>query len=496
MGKKILVAGAGASGLMAAIAAARAGAAVTVLEAMERPGKKLLVTGNGRCNLTNMNPQLASTYHSPDPSFVETVISRLDANQTRDFFTELGLLTVEKNGYVYPYTNQASSVLEVLLAELRRLGVRLKLSERIEEIHRVDGRWQVRTATWTYEADALILCCGSKCAPSTGSDGSGYTLANALGLKLRPVTPALVPLLCEGAYLPTLAGVRCQAKIALYQSCQKQPGAHLQEQSARAAKQSGTRLQDPARAAKQSGTRLQEQPARAAERPSARLSEQPARAAERPSTRLPEATKQPASREQWQKIGEETGELQWTKYGISGIAVFQLSRFVAAAGPDVSFRVRLDFFPSHQTDELLSFLFHRAAALTKEKVPVLLRGVLPEKLIPVVLDRSGISQKTGCAALTEPDLRRLLQTCRAFELKIKGTKSFDVAQVCAGGVALGELCPETLECRRFPGLFLAGELLDVDGPCGGYNLQWAWASGYVAGVHAAGQAEASQTAAT
>lgn len=486
MGKKILVAGAGASGLMAAIAAARAGAAVTVLEAMERPGKKLLVTGNGRCNLTNMDPQLASAYHSPDPSFVETVISQLDANQTRDFFTELGLLTVEKNGYVYPYTNQASSVLEVLLAELRRLGVRLKLSEHIEEIHRVDGRWQVRTATWTYEADALILCCGSKCAPSTGSDGSGYALANTLGLKLRPVTPALVPLLCEGAYLPTLAGLRCQAKITLYQSYQKQPGAHLQEPSARAAKQSGTRLPD--------------QPARASERPSTRLSEQPARAAERPSTRLPEQTsraaKQPASRDQWQKIGEETGELQWTKYGISGIAVFQLSRFVAAAGPDMSFRVKLDFFPSHQTDELLSFLFHRAAALDKEKVPVLLRGVLPEKLIPVVLDRSGISQKTGCAALTESNLRRLLQTCRAFELKIKGTKSFDVAQVCAGGVALGELCSETLECRRFPGLFLAGELLDVDGPCGGYNLQWAWASGYVAGVHAAGQAEASQTAAT
>ena len=149
---RVIIVGAGASGLMAAIAAAQNGARVTVLEAMERPGKKLLTTGNGRCNLTNMDPELSKRYHGAGASFVQPVLEQFDAQEVRNFFGRLGLLTIEKNGYVYPYTNQASSVLEVLLAELRRWKVKLKLMEKVEAITCEDRIWKVRTGTWTYEA--------------------------------------------------------------------------------------------------------------------------------------------------------------------------------------------------------------------------------------------------------------------------------------------------------------------------------------------------------
>lgn len=449
MGKNVIVVGAGASGLMAAVFAARSGAKVTVLEGMDRPGKKLLMTGNGRCNITNMAAALPESYHGGGRDLAAAVIPRFDAGAVRAFFQELGLLTVEKNGYVYPFTGQASSVLEVLLGELARLNVKLKLGEKIEVIEKVGatgkieagqdlhtknvqrdlntsnvaymakcGRnnnmqadrvshWQVRTATWQYQADCVILCCGSKCLPATGSDGSGYALAKKLGLSVAPVAPALTSLLCEGSFLPNLAGVRCPAEITLYRE--------------------------------ESGNIL----------------------------------------------SREAGELQWTKYGISGIAVFQLSRFVSTARAGKKFRVSIDFFPGYETDFLVSLLKKRSGELGTAPVSVLLRGLLNEKLIPVVLSESGVSRKKNCAQLTDLELARLIQTCRQFPLKVLGTKSFDACQVCAGGVDARQIDPNTMECKKHPGLYLAGELLDVDGPCGGYNLQWAWSSGFLAGTSAA-----------
>lgn len=461
MGKNVIVVGAGASGLMAAVFAARNGAKVTVLEGMERPGKKLLMTGNGRCNITNMAAGLPESYHGGGRDLAAAVIPRFDAGAVRAFFGELGLLTVEKNGYVYPFTGQASSVLEVLLGELARLNVKLKLGEKIEVIEKVeatgkieaiekvtaikkaeDGQapnagdtkhgpdtgnveytadhsrnshmhtdrvshWQVRTATWQYQADCVILCCGSKCLPATGSDGSGYALAKKLGLSVAPVAPALTALLCEGSFLPNLAGVRCPAEITLYRE--------------------------------ESGNIL----------------------------------------------SRETGELQWTKYGISGIAVFQLSRFVSTAKAGQKFRVSVDLFPGYETDFLGTLLKKRSGELGTATVPVLLRGLLNEKLIPVVLSESGVSRKKICAQLTDLELDRLLRSCRQFPLKVLGTKSFDACQVCAGGVDARQIDPNTMECKNHPGLYLAGELLDVDGPCGGYNLQWAWSSGFLAGTSAA-----------
>lgn len=435
---RVIIAGAGASGLMAAITAARNGAKVTVLEAMERPGKKLLTTGNGRCNLTNMDPELAKRYHGAPEMFTRPVIERFDAGAVRAFFLKLGLLTTEKNGYVYPYTNQASSVLEVLLTELRRLKIKLKLMEKIEAIRHEDSIWKVQTGTWTYRAERLVLSCGSKCAPMTGSDGSGYQLAEMAGLNLIPVVPALTPLLCEGKAPALAAGVRGMAEISLWK-CRKQDMGQMP------AKKQGRKDRG---------------------RKSAKVGD-------------------------WIFVASEQGEVQWTKYGISGIAVFQLSRYVAAAKETAAFQATLDLLKPYLEESkmgrktLEKMLWQRAGQISSDPAGALLRGILNEKLIPLMLDRAEIRPKTRCRDLTEKELCALLDVCSCYPLTVSGTKSYDVCQACAGGVDTAQISPETMECKHIPGLYVTGELLDVDGPCGGYNLQWAWASGYVAGQSAA-----------
>lgn len=422
--KQIIVAGAGASGMMAAITAARAGAGVTLLEAMERPGRKLLITGNGRCNLTNTDCGLSHRYHGSAAALAAGVTQQFDAADTLAFFEELGLLTTDREGYVYPYSRQAASVLEVLLAELYRLGVKIKLNEKIQEIGICSdgegaekepgkaGSWFVRTGGWTYRADAVILACGSAAAPATGSDGSGYTLARMLGHTVIEPSPALVPVTCRGDFFAALAGVRCRARVSL--------------------------VCDAASAAR--GKRL---------------------------------------------LASDTGELQWTKYGVSGIVIFQISRFISTCTRMEDLTLYLDLLPDFEETRLVRHLLNRACRAKEMRISGLLAGMLHEKLIPVILKRAGLSAKLRAGCLTQEQAGRLIEAVKHFELEVTGTKSFDVCQVCAGGVEASELDPRTLGSRKHEGLYFAGELIDADGPCGGYNLQWAWSSGYVAGMAAA-----------
>ena len=455
MARKVIIAGAGASGLVAAIAAARTGAEVTVLEAMDRPGRKLLLTGNGRCNLTNMDPELSTHYYGSGQKLAQSVTERFGAGQTRRFFEELGLLTTEKNRYVYPYNMQSSAVLDVLLAELRRLKVKLKFNEKIEAIEVTGDCWGVKTSSWSYQADAIVLACGSRCLPKTGSDGSGYRLAAQLGHTIITPRPALAALNCSGDFFASLAGVRCRTRVTLLVG--------------------------------------------------------------------------------GQAVKEETGELQWTKYGVSGIVVFQLSRFVSAdnlrqfdsacvrqAGQlagrtGTQYTLSIDLLPEFEHSYLARLLSARASELSKETVAVLLKGMLHEKLIPVVLAGAGIKKSQTCKELIEQNcdgssarveksrtctelvdgtenkkskicekqdvgaVDRLVSCMKAFTIPVTGVRSFDECQVCSGGVDCREIDAETLESKLHRHLYFAGELLDVDGPCGGYNLQWAWASGYIAG---------------
>ncbi|MCD7744359.1 MAG: NAD(P)/FAD-dependent oxidoreductase [Lachnospiraceae bacterium] len=482
MKKKVIVIGAGAAGLTAAISAARSGAEVTILEAQERPGRKLLVTGNGRCNLTNTDRGIHERYCGTGSSLASLLLKQFSASDTLAFFHELGLFTQEKNEYVYPYTSQASSVLEVLLAELRRLRVKLKFSVTVTEIvdhskytgisqkkpdalkksrakpdssacafdqEEQSPQYSIVTPTWTYEADAVILACGSKAAPSTGASETGYALAQALGHSIIRPRPVLVPFTCQSSFPEQrLAGVRCRAKVSL-----------LRHHSIHA----------PANA--------------------------PAIAENQVSfVSHKESSQMQCGNKAYERITSDIGELQWTKYGVSGIVIFQLSRFTefsfTESGKQNRYLLSIDFLPDYTEAEIEEMLRQRAEDLGRESVSVLLRGMLHEKLIPVILKRAGEAcggyAPKFCSELWNHKnfIPGLAAVIKAYLLPITGTKSFEQAQVCAGGVDGREVSVH-LESRFHRNLYFAGELMDVDGPCGGYNLQWAWTSGYLAGQNAA-----------
>ena len=393
--KRVCIVGGGAAGMMAAIIAAREGAAVTVLEHNEKTGKKILATGNGRCNLTNLY-QAASCYHSQERNLTWEVLEQFDVQKTIRFFSELGIYTKNKNGGLYPSSMQASSVQELLEMEARYRKVKIKCREHVTGIQVLQEAakpvFQVKTETWSYEADAVILACGSKASAIEGADGSGYTLAKSLGLKVIKPLPALVPLKGKGTYFTKWAGTRVEGKVIL---------------------KAGAQILDTAE-----------------------------------------------------------GELQLTDYGISGIPVFQLSSQTARlldSGVPVS--VELDFLPDFDEKGLEEFLKRRENACPYKTQRELLTGLLPKKLADVLSEG-------------KTDRKTLVQRIKRFAVEIKGTKAFDMAQVCSGGVSLTEINPKTMECRKIPGIYLAGELLDTDGICGGYNLQWAWSSGACAGYAA------------
>lgn len=386
--KEVIIVGAGASGLTAAIFTAEAGAFVTLLEQNEKPGRKIAVTGNGHCNLTNrkMDP---GCYRGEHPEFAARILEQFSLEDTLRFFRRIGISVTDKKGWLYPRSGQAPCVTELLEQKARSLRVKIKTRESVTAVFPENDRWTVKTQTWSYQADAVILAGGSKASTVPGSDGSGYLLAKTLGHHITEPVPALVGLKCRGNFFKAWAGVRTEARLSLFIDGIKR--------------------------------------------------------------------------------AEESGELQLTDYGISGIPVFQLSRYAARALEEQKkVSVRISFLPEYDKKTLRVFLDELARNcpyLTRQDQ---LSALLPDKLIKILL--------------RQPDL---YDAILAFELEICGTGGFERAQVCAGGVDTLEINPETLESCLHPGLYFAGELLDIDGPCGGYNLQWAWCSGAVAGKHAA-----------
>ncbi len=405
MGRKGIVVGGGASGMAAAIMAARQGAEVVILEHMDRIGKKLLATGNGKCNLTNLSIR-NDCYHCSYPEFPMKVLKHFPVQDTLHFFEELGLMTKNKNGYIYPNSEQATAVLDLLRLELNRRKVEVVLNCKIHQIEQTAKKiFQIRTNQGDFSSDFLILATGSKAAPVTGSDGTGYLLAKRFGHRIIPPLPALVQLRCDGKYFKQLAGVRCGAKIMLY-SC-------------------------------------------------------------------------------GEFLAEDTGELQLTDYGISGIPTFQISHFAAkqlALQKDV--RAVLDFMPEKSKKDMHRFLIQRAKKLPDIKCQDFLTGVLHKKLAAVLFKLADIPLGLLAKDVQDNSWRRLTRQIKSLEAVVTATNSYEQAQVCCGGVDTHELMPETLESRLVSGLYLVGELLDVDGICGGYNLQWAWSTGCLAGIDA------------
>lgn len=403
--RDVIIVGGGASGLVAAISAAREGANVIIIEQKDQLGKKILSTGNGRCNLTNEYMDI-NCFRGDDTSIVQEVLNRFGYLETIAFFEKLGVVLKERQGYIYPISDQATTILEVLRMEIERLGVRVLLNQTVKKIVRNSDKFNVYTTEKVFTSDAVILATGGKAASALGSDGSGYTLSKAFGHHLSPVVPALVQLKGKGNFYKRISGVRTQAKVSLYVNNEY--------------------------------------------------------------------------------VAEDTGELQLTNYGISGIPVFQISRYAAKAiYENKSVSVEVDFMPSMSNDVFRAFLQARLENHGYKQAEDFLVGIFHKKLIGLFLKASAIDNNSMMQVVPHEKLDKLISVCKHFKIEILGTNDFEQAQVCAGGIYTTEINPQTMESVYEDGLYLTGELLDVDGICGGYNLQWAWSTGYIAGKHAA-----------
>ena len=394
--KKVVIIGGGASGMMAAIQAARTGAAVTLLEHNEKPGKKILATGNGRCNLTNL-VQEPSRYRSSQPDFPWKIITQYPLEDTLAFFSELGIYTKDRNGWVYPYSDQAVGVAQVLELEARHQKVKIKTTEEVTDIFREDGQYLVKTATWQYPCDSVIISCGSSASNVEGSSTTGYELAEKLGHTVVKPLPSLCGIRGKDNYYAKWAGSRMDGCITL--------------------------------------------------------------------------------EIEGETVGEEQGEILFTEYGISGIGVFQLSRY-AVRGTDEGkiATYHLDLMPQLTKEELVKLLLDRQQVGSYKNPQELLIGLLPRKMIDVLVKKT-----------YEPE--KIAERLKDWQVPVKGAYALRQAQICSGGVDPRELTDQ-LESRLHPGIYFTGEVIDVDGPCGGYNLQWAWSSGAVAGRAAAEEGRA------
>lgn len=408
MGKRVAVIGGGAAGMTAAIRAADAGAQVTVYERNDRVGKKLLSTGNGKCNFSN-EKMSADYYNGSGKALVDTIYKSFGVEETKAFFEKLGMQIKERDGYLYPASGQASTVLDVLRYELERLSVRVHTEQQVVDIAVGQNGLILETHDHTKKKyDAAILACGGMAAPQTGSNGEGFLLAKKLGHRIIPAVPALVALRCEEDFFKRVAGVRCDARLALY------------------------------------------------------------------------IDGQPTCSEQ--------GELQWTDYGISGIPVFQISRYAAYALHEHGVvTAKIDLMPKFGDNDgsYRRFWAERWERQSGQTMERFVTGLVNKKLGMLLLKTAGIKGTEKAADIAPSRRKKLEELCRSFTVKVIGTNSFEHAQVCAGGVDCHEVTNE-LESRIASGLYFAGEILDIDGICGGYNLQWAWSSGTVAGQAAAG----------
>lgn len=402
MGRQIAVIGGGAAGMMAAIGAACAGAETVLYEKNDRVGKKILSTGNGRCNFSNenMGPQF---FNGSGPALIETVLSSFDVAQTKAFFSSLGMRMKERAGYLYPASDQASTVLDLLRYELARRRIAVHTGEAVQALsyNKDKKKFLVNRPGHGGYYDAVILSCGGCAAPNTGSDGDGFRLAEQFGHRIVTPVPALTALRCKESFYRQVAGVRCDAALTLFAA--------------------------------------------------------------------------------GEKVREERGELQLTDYGISGIPTFQISRFAARALLEKKpVRVRISFLPEFHEESCGAFFQDRLRDHGEDTMDVFLTGTVNKKVSQLLLKLAGIRETERAKDIPPAVFEKLWRFYCGLETEVTDTNGFEKAQVSAGGVDCSEVT-DRLMSKRQPGLFFAGEILDVDGLCGGYNLQWAWSSGALAG---------------
>lgn len=403
----IAVIGGGASGLTAAIAAARyakqlkINVVVTVYESNSRVGKKILVTGNGRCNFTN-DIMTVAHYHG-EKELAQCVLNKYTNDDIKSFFCSMGLFSKsDAAGRVYPMSSQATAVLDVLRYEAESLGVIFNCETKITSLNKHNGKFLLNGE---YTADRCIVATGGKAAPVHGSDGSGFHILREYGVKITDLFPALVPIVCS-AFPKSLKGIRAQGKISI----------------------------------KCSGKLL----------------------------------------------SEDCGEIQYTEYGLSGIPAMQVSRFAALALADKKSEVYavVDSCPYFTSEELKKELFSLIKNNPNLPCELLLAGIMPKKLGVSFLNDCSVNAQMQISKLHPNVVERIVKSVKAKKYIVSSVKGFSDAQVTCGGIAGEEIEYNTLELKKIHGAYVCGEIVNIDGDCGGYNLQWAWASGLLAGISA------------
>lgn len=400
----VIIIGGGASGLACGIEAAKRGRQCLILEQKEKPGKKLYATGNGRCNFANRRIEPVFFRTNGNPELISEIVTPELCRQAETFFREMGIPAMERQGCLYPRSEQAASLVHAMEQVFLQEKGTIRCNERAEKV-----KWDssgtaaiITTKGNHYKGKKLVLASGGMASPNLGSDGSGYTLARAMGHTITRCVPALCGLRCREQGWNRLQGVRAKGQVTLWQ-----------ERHA---------------------------------------------------------------------LAEDSGEIQFTQYGVSGIVIFNLSRYAAfELAEKHRITLTLDLFPDYSAKQLQKNLQDLQADCGYRGIQDILSGFLPEKLSGFLIQRAGIPGRLSCKSLTSEQLWTLVQTCKAMTIPITGVNSFEQAQVTAGGVPLEEINLATMESRLHTGCYLAGELLDMDGACGGYNLMWAWETGRRAG---------------
>lgn len=403
--KKIVVIGAGASGLVAAIYAKKNGKDVTLIEKNEICGKKILATGNGRCNFWNED-QSIEHYRSSNLEKLKEILKEENKEEILDFFYKIGIEPKIKNGYYYPFSNQAISVQRALLLEAKKQNVKILTNSEVTEIEKRENKFIIKiNNNNTIISDKIILSTGSKAAPKTGSDGFGYEICKKFEHTINPPMPALVQLKALEKYLKDWDGIRADVLVKL---C-----------------------------------------------------------------------------EDGKEIARESGEIQLTNYGISGICVFNLSGRVSKGLENKKKEiVKINFLDGLKIKNEIDFIKwmdKRNKILKNRDMLECLEGILNYKLVKVLLNVSKIKENELWNDLNEQKRNLIAKNITDFSINITGTNSFDKAQVCTGGVPIEEIDTTSMQSMKTSGLYITGEIIDVDGDCGGYNLEWAWISGMIAG---------------
>lgn len=393
----IAVIGAGASGMVAAISAKKTDSSLSVvlIEALPRIGKKILATGNGRCNLTNYSA-VSSSYNNRN---VSDIINRYDPRAITSFFSSIGLECVsDSESRVYPMSNMASSVLDCLRFEIKRLKIEVLTDTKIVSAKKTSDGFILNDSI---KCRRLIVSTGGKASPSQGSDGSGYPILNGFGHKTTKLYPGLVQLVVK-ENLKTLKGIRVRASVFL-------------------------RLKNG------------------------------------------------------KEIDRSVGEVLFADYGLSGIAIMDVSRSVKNNDCECI----LNILPELDKEDVYKFVLRAKDRESSMPLEDALCGLMPRKVAYLIIKNAGFRQDVTLKELKNADINLLADKLKNCEFTVTGTKGFDNAQITVGGVSTDEFNMKTLESLKTKGLYCTGELLDVDAPCGGFNLQWAWASGIAAGTSAA-----------